>query len=170
MWLIGQYIRVSKQLRDRELLVGINADVQAIRDALAARENQPDAAAVPKPASPEISDPIARDLFQEAQSALSNKLILSALLMAGAAFEYSLRQAAHRSGLSEGRTPVRQTIEQLKPFLPSGVAGELHALWDARNKIAHLRQEPSSTALDPDTLIDGFKWGISLLSNIGIPK
>jgi hypothetical protein len=107
MWLIGQYLRVSKQLHDRELLVGINADVQAIRAGLATREHRAEVPAAPEPEAPEIADPVAQDLFQQAQDALSNRLVLPALLMAGAAFEYSIRHAARRSGISEVVQVVR---------------------------------------------------------------
>ena len=168
---MGQYPRVRKQLHDNELLAAINADVQAIKAALVARAAAAAVSIQPPAEEPPISDPAARDLFQQAQDALSNRLVLPSLLMAGAAFEYSGRLAARRVGINEGpRIPLRQTIEQLKPLLPQGVAGELHALRDARNKIAHLQNAPASRALDPETLLHGFRWAISVLSNVNAEK
>lgn len=164
MWLVGQYLRVRKQLHDRELLSSINADVQAIRASLSARETAAEEQTPVMAEESPISDAAARDLFQQAQDALSNKLLLPSLLTAGAAFEYSVRQAARRVGISEG--PLRFMIEQLKPHLPKGIFTELQALREARNKIAHLQNVPASQAIDPDTLLKGYRWAISVLSNV----
>jgi hypothetical protein len=169
MWLTGQYLRVGKQIHDRELLSGINADVQAIKNVLSQHAT---AAGAPTPASPEsvpIVDPVARELMQQADASLASKLTLPALLLAASAFEYSVRKAANRFGVAEGaRVPVRQTLSELKSFLPVGVSEELRALWDARNKIVHFRDAELPRSADASRLVSSYRWAITLLSETNL--
>jgi len=165
MWFVGQFLRVKKQLHDRDLLIGLGADVQAIKAALAARaaaKGEPPPVAVE---SSEISDPVAAEMMQQAETALSSSLTLPALLMAMAAFEHSIRFAARRYGIDEGpKVPVRRSLVEIGRRLPSGVAAELTALWDARNKIVHSRDAQIQWSRDAQQLFNSVRWAVTLLS------
>ncbi len=165
MWFAGQFLRVKKQLHDRELLTGINADVREIKRAL---DKQISAKGGPTPVSPEtvpISDPVAAEMIEQAEAALSAGLNLPALLMAAAAFEYSIRTTARKLGVQEGpRVAMRRTLSQLERALPPGVSGELHALLDARNRIFHSREAQVSWSADAQQIFNSFRWAVALLT------
>jgi hypothetical protein len=167
MWFVGQFLRVKKQLHDRDLLTGINADVKAIRDAL--RKKAVEQGENP-PATPEatlIADPVAAEMVQQAKAAFDANLNLPALLMAAAAFEHAIRASAKRLNIEEGpRVPIRRTISELERVLPRGVSGELQALWMARNRIVHSRDLQINWSSDAQQLFNGFRWAIALVSNL----
>jgi hypothetical protein len=56
-------------------------------------------------------------------------------------------------------------LTALEPHLPSGVVGELGSLWDARNRIIHVRDTQIDRSADARKLLNGFRWAIALLSN-----
>lgn len=165
MWFVGQFLRVRKQLHDRDLLTGINADVREIRKAL---DKQVSAQGGATPASPDaipIPDPVAAEMIEQAEAALSAGLSLPALLMAAAAFEHSIRATARQFGVQEGpRVPVRRMLSELEQMLPPGVSGELHALWDARNRIVHSRDAQVSWSANAQQLFNSFRWAVALLA------
>jgi hypothetical protein len=170
MWLVGQFLRVKKQLQDRELLVGINSDVRAIRAALgekAAAEGVPPSKAAPIAI---IQDPVAADMMQQAEIAFASQLSLPALLVAAAAFEHSIRAAGQRYGTAvDSRAPIPRILASIADYLPRGVTDELRLLWDARNKLVHLRDTRIDKSADAQGLLDGFRRAIVLLSNLGPP-
>jgi hypothetical protein len=168
MWFVGQYLRVRKQLQDRDLLLGLGADVQAIRTALAQSAAAHGEAAPASPENVPIADPVAQEMMEQAEEALSSSLTLPALLMAMAAFEHSVRTAARRLGVEEGRkVPVRRTLTEVGRHLPTGVAGELRALWDARNNLVHSRDAQVQWSKDAQQLFNSLRWAVALLSKAG---
>jgi hypothetical protein len=167
MWFVGQFLRVKKQLHDRELLTGIDADVREIKRAL---DNQLAAKGLPAPANPEsipIADPVAAEMIEQGETALSTGLNLPALLMAAAAFEHSIRAKARQLGIEGGpRTPVRRTLYALKGHLPPGISGELQALWEARNEIVHSREAQVDWSANAQKLFNSFRWAVALLAQV----
>lgn len=167
MWSVGQFLRVKKHLQDRDLLSGINTTVQTIQRTLIESVAQEGA---PVPTTPEnipIFDTVAADMMQQAESALANGLHLPALLMGAATYEHSLREAARRFGIPiDSKAPVQKLIAMLEPHLPTGIQGELKALWDVRNKLVHLRNADQVKSFeDAQRALNSFRWAVALLAN-----
>lgn len=166
MWFAGQFLRVKKQLHDRDLLTGINADVGAIKAALADRRAIGPAPIANDASAPPIPEPVAAELVNEAEAALNSGFNRSALLLIASAFEYSVRHAARVRSLPEGpRVSLRRTVNALDTSLPDGVRGELDALWDARNRIVHATDGGPLSKETADRLFTSFRWAIALLAN-----
>jgi hypothetical protein len=163
MWFVGQWFRAEKQISDAEQLSTIQADVAAIRGALALRGQPPAAPGMPEP----ISDSVANTLYGEARAAMDAGLTHSALLTAGVALEHVLRNFAESHNIVETkRLTIPRLLERIRSIVSPSVTEELAALWRVRNAVAHARDEQQF--LEPQKarqLLESFGWAIRFLSN-----
>ncbi len=161
MWFVGQWFRASKQISDAEQLSSIQADVAAIREAVAQGAEPPALPAIPEP----IADPIANTLYAEARAAMEAGLTHSALLTAGVALEHSLRRFAEAHDIYETKKlPMSRLLDRLRIVLKPSVLEELTALWRVRNAVAHVRDEQFVEPQRARALLDSFGWAIRFLS------
>jgi hypothetical protein len=166
MWFVGQFLRVSKQLRDESMLRDISLNVNSIRDSLKQAAPADTQRETPDERIQKLPDATIRNLLQEARTAMDNDLRLSAVLAGAVAFERAIREFALRHELSAERTAsVPRLLQKMVGILGPGTVGDLLGLWRTRNEIIHLTEEQLDRLPSAPNVLESFFWAIELLSH-----
>lgn len=157
MWLLGQFLRTSKQVSDAETFTEISAGIAEINKSVSELK----AASVARPL---VSTAQPNRLFVQAKELVHNGYVIAGLLQGGLAFEQAVYDKASRIGLnrSEYRSLPR-LIAEIEKSLGSGAQQEIQVLWKLRNQIVHADEEALEQLQHQPELISMFERGIEML-------
>lgn len=127
MWMVGQYLRVSKQLGIEAFLAEIREGVNHIRDALPTPTQPAEPALLPSTGAIVAT----RALLTEAESTLEAGNPRAALMVAGAALEEAVREFARARGVADwDRASPSALMRTIGGVLSPQGRQALHAMWD----------------------------------------
>lgn len=159
MWLLGQFLRTSKQISDSDNFDKLTASLADINASIRELKAIPPVAA---------GAAFASELITEAQTVAANGHVLAGLLQAGLAFEQALQQKARRMGLDRGNfRGMPALIGRIEKELGPAAGRELQILWKLRNQIVHAEPEAADELQSQPELISSFASGIDLLGSNG---
>lgn len=167
MFFFGQYKRVEKQTDDKDSFKAVNDQLLSLQDlVLKIRPTHSDAA----PTRVTVGD--SGTLLEESRTLLESGHPLAALLQGGVAFEHAVRAfARHFKGDETANAPLHNLISRIAP---EGMAGEMHALRQIRNRVTHISETELSDLPDADRVLAGYQWAVETLADIvkrnGEPK
>ena len=159
MFFFGQYKRVEKQTDDKDSFKAVNDQLLSLQDlVLKIRPTHSDAA----PTRVAVGD--SGTLLEESRTLLKSGHPLAALLQGGVAFEHAVRAfARHFKGDETANAPLHNLISRIAP---EGMAGEMHALRQIRNRVTHISEAELSDLPDADRVLAGYQWAVETLADI----
>ncbi|WP_423194577.1 hypothetical protein [Cupriavidus sp. H18C2] len=161
MFFFGQYKRVEKQTDDKDSFRSMNEQLLSLQE-LVLKIRPATRPETPTPSRIIVGD--AGALLVESRNLLRTGHTLAALLQGGVAFEHALRAfARHFKGDESAKLPLRDLILRLAP---QEMMGELHALRQIRNRLAHISEAELSDLPDANRVLDGYEWAVGALGNM----
>jgi len=159
MWLMGQFLRTSKQPSDAEqfsqLSVGLAEINQSIGELKSASQRN---LSVPEPRQ-------SSQLFAQAKEIAGRGDVFAGLLQAGVAFEQAIHDKAKRQGLNRKEfRSLPHLIREIESMLGPGAKREIEVLWRLRNQIVHADEAAVQELQNQPGLIHSFERGIEMLS------
>ena len=156
MWLVGQYLRTSKQIDDSANYQDIQTGINDVKESVDKLHNFQ----LEKPDTSELVNP----LLYGAKLAVEQGHVLAGLMQAGVAFEQAIINKVGVEGFYRGsRVPISKAIWSLKNIMDKSVVKELQIVWKLRNQLVHLSPEAAKELEASPDLIEYFEWAISEL-------
>lgn len=158
MWIVGQYLRTSKELNDTSNYSSLQTGISDLQRAISKLQTL-----TPQT---ETTSPVSSDntLLKNAKSAVDNGFVLAGLMQAGVAFEQAILSRANRLQIPrDNRTTVAQLFNRFRDFYPDGTIREFFAIWKLRNQLIHLTEEAAQELEKSPKLINYFEWAINEL-------
>lgn len=160
MWLLGQFLRTSKQVSDSKSFSGLFAGIAEINKSVAELRASGMGGAL---ATPQLEG----ELFLHAKQLVKQGSVLAGLLQGGVAFEQAVHDKANRMGLRRNDYKVMShLVSEIEGQLGPGAQRELQVLWRLRNQIAHADEEAVRQLQQQPELIEMFERGIQMLGPI----
>lgn len=163
MWFVGLYERQKKRSSDSQSFNTLDQKLESLSEAvnkLSPTHSQPIGA------PPTSSATFSQEIMNEAENVFKSGHHLAALLQAGVAFEQSVRSFAKASSLDEAdRMPLLHILKKIDFLLPKGVEGELHALRQVRNQLAHASERELRHVDQAEKILSAYRWAIDTLEN-----
>lgn len=164
MWFVGLYERQKKRSSDSQSFNTLDQKLESLSEAvnkLSPKHSQPTATA-----SVTSRATFSQEIMTEAENVFKSGHHLAALLQAGVAFEQSVRSFARESSLEEAdRMPLLNILKKIDFLLPKGVEGELHALRQVRNQLAHASERELRHVDQAEKILSAYRWAIDTLEN-----
>lgn len=164
MWFVGLYERQKKRSSDSLSFNTIDQKLESLSEAV-------------NKLSPQYSKPIetttsisrtsfSQEIMGEAENVFKSGHYLAALLQAGVAFEQSVRSFAKANNLEDAdRMPLLNILKKIDFLLPKGIEGELHALRQVRNQLAHASERELRHVDQAERILSAYRWAIDTLEN-----
>lgn len=166
MWFVGLYERQKKRSSDSQSFNTLDQKLESLSEAvnkLSPKHSQPTATATP---SATTSATFSQEMMAEAENVFKSGHHLAALLQAGVAFEQAVRSYAKASKLEEAdRMSLLHILKKIDFLLPKGVEGELHALRQVRNQLAHASENELRHLDQAERILSAYRWAIETLEN-----
>lgn len=164
MWFVGLYERQKKRNSDSQSFNNLEQKLESLSEAvnkLSPKHSQPTSTP-----SAKTGVTFSQEMMTEAENVFKSGHHLAALLQAGVAFEQSVRSFAKASSLEEAdRMPLMHILKKVDFLLPKGVEGELHALRQVRNQLAHASEKELRHVDQADRILSAYRWAIDTLEN-----
>lgn len=159
MWLIGQVLRASKQLKDSDAFKDLATGQAEIRDLLEDVKRGTITAAAGEAES-------SSELLQQSSLLVEQGNVLAGLLQAGVALEHAIRDKARRTGIElRGSNAIRKAIDRIGIEMGESVKVQLHTIWSLRNRLAHADLDAISELRDNPEVIRNYEEVIGLLAS-----
>lgn len=164
MWFVGLYERQKKRNSDSESFNSLDQKLESLSEAVSKLNPKHTAAAKLTTATSGTS--FSQEIMNEAESVFKSGHHLAALLQAGVAFEQSVRSFAKASSLEDAdKMPLLHILKKIDFLLPKGVEGELHALRQVRNQLAHASERELRHVDEAERIISAYRWAIDILES-----
>lgn len=164
MWFVGLYERQKKRSSDSESFNTLDQKIESLSDAVN-RLNPAHFHDLPSKTS-SSSKSFSQNMMTEAESVFDAGHHLAALLQAGVAFEQSVRSFAKHCKLENAdHMPLLNILKKIDFLLPQGTEGELHALRQVRNQLAHASEYELRHVKQADNILRAYRWAIDTLEN-----
>jgi hypothetical protein len=158
MWLVGQCLRTSKELKDSSNYTTIQTGIADLQKAISNLHPLAYQSAQTSTAS------IKNTQLQSARQAVEAGFVLAGLMQAGVAFEQAILSKADQLQIRrDSRMTVTQVLNQLKQYYDQSIINEFYAIWKLRNQLVHLTPEAANELEKSPSLIKYFEWAISQL-------
>lgn len=164
MWFVGLYERQKKRSSDSQSFNTLDQKLESLSEAvnkLNPKHSQPTS-------TPSVTSSItfSQEMMTEAENVFKSGHHLAALLQAGVAFEQSVRSFAKANSLEEAdRMPLLHILKKVDFLLPKGVEGELHALRQVRNQLAHASEKELRQVDQAERILSAYRWAIDTLED-----
>ena len=160
MWIVGQYLRTSKELNDKSNYQNLQTGIDDLRSAISKLQSFTFAT------SPKTLSKTENKMLSNAKSAIDSGYVLAGLMQAGVAFEQAIISKAERLGIQQDRRlTVSKLLNELKHHFDRGTIAEFYAVWKLRNQLVHLTDEAAMELENSPHLIKYFEWAINELEN-----
>lgn len=161
MWFVGLYERQKKRSSDSQSFNTLDQKLESLSEAV--NKLSPTHSQTATAAS---NGTFSQEVMSEAENVFKSGHHLAALLQAGVAFEQSVRSFAKASSLEEAdRMPLLHILKKIDFLLPKGVEGELHALRQVRNQLAHASERELRHVDQAEKILSAYRWAIDTLEN-----
>jgi len=162
MWFVGLYERQKKRSVDSQSFNSLDQKLESLSEAVGKLNPQHFQAAGAKEETPTQS--FGQNMMSEAETAFKSGYHLAGLLQAGVAFEQSVRSFAKSRGLEEAdRMSLLSVLKKIDFLLPKGVEGELHALRQVRNQLAHASEKELRHVEQAENILSSYRWAVEAL-------
>lgn len=161
MWIVGQYLRTSKELADSSNYSTLQTGIADLQRAISKLQSY-----TFQSSKTTTTVPTGNSMLSSAKKALDNGFVLAGLMQAGVAFEQAIYSKADRLQIPrDNRTTVSQVLSRLKEHYDINTIREFYAVWKLRNQLVHLTDEAAQELERSPKLIKYFEWAINELDN-----
>lgn len=162
MWFVGLYERQKKRSSDSQSFNALDQKLESLSDAVSNLNHSHHRPAPTLPSKSEES--FSQSIMTEAETVFESGHHLAALLQGGVAFEQAVRSFAKSRKLADAdRMPLLHILKKVDFLLPNGVEGELHALRQVRNKLAHASERELRDVDQAERILVAYRWAIDTL-------
>ncbi len=164
MWFVGLYERQKKRSTDSQSFNSLDQKIESLSDAVQ-QLNPTQFYDIHAKTSTGFTS-FSQSIMTEAESVFESGHHLAALLQAGVAFEQSVRSFAKSRKLDNAdHMSLLQILKKVDFLLPKGVEGELHALRQVRNQLAHASERELRHVDQAENILRAYRWAIDTLEN-----
>ena len=168
MWIVGQFQRTSKEVRDNSNYSNLQTGIDDLRKAISKLQPIPTTTTTTTTTTsqPSTTQFLTNSMLQSANNAVGQGFVLAGLMQAGVAFEQAIVNKAQNLQIPrEDRTTVAQLLNKLREYYSKDIIQELFAVWKLRNQLIHLTEEAAIELEKSPNLIKYFIWAINTLED-----